>query len=101
MVPAQALTRGSTGKLNSSATRARSSVTKGVLSRQLHERQRLRGPQADWAAEFRIERFSIQDDVRIVTFDGDLVGFLEMDPAHLLLPELARQVSGDCTEHRR
>src|SRR5436190_19605598 len=101
MALAQALTRGSTGKLNSSATRARSSVTTGGLGGQLHERQRLRGPQANWAAELRMERFPVQDYVRIVAFDGDLVRFLEMDAAHLVPSELARQVGSDCTEHRR
>src|SRR5438132_13734689 len=97
LAAATAVTRGSTGKLSSSPTSARSSVMVQELRRQLDEGQRLRGLEVDRPSRLGAEGFAVEDHVPALAFYGDLVGFLEMHPADLRPPEL----SGDAGEERR
>src|SRR5689334_11484244 len=72
------LTRGSTGRVSSSATRLRSSDMPVGLGCQFEQRQRLRRPQVDRIAPYGAEHLAIEDHVRILALDRDFVRFLEV-----------------------
>src|SRR5438128_371866 len=93
-----ALTRGSTGRLNSSATRSRSSDMEGSLRRQAYEGQWRRRPEVDGSPRLGSESLPVQDDVGAVAFDRDLVGLLEMDPTQLRSAELAGNAGSEGAE---
>src|SRR6185437_10966539 len=66
------------------------------LSRQLHERQRLRGHQVDRPPALGAEGLAVEDQVRALALDRHLVDFLEVDARHLL----ALVPAGQAGEHR-
>src|SRR5690348_638887 len=100
MARATAVTRGSAGKLSSSTTSSRSLFMKRGLSRELDERQRLRGSQVDWAARLGAEGFAVEDQVRAFALDRDLVRFLEVNSAHGSPAELSEDPREHSADHR-
>ena len=55
-----------------------------LLRGQLDEGQRLRGPKMDRVAALGTERLTVENQVRALAMNGDLVHFLEVDAAIFL-----------------